>query len=102
MSLHNAIKEFLQRSEEKEQINKLKAPVKPSEKQTKAKTKRQINWNAIEQNIRKYESLSQAQKKEADKTWGRTIPFWKRALHHHNKGQKDVDAVKLAKTGATK
>jgi len=102
MTLYNAIKEFLQKCEEKEQMNKLKTPKKTPQKQPKTKKKRKINWNAIEQMIKKYESLSVTNKKEANKTWGRTIPYWKKALYYHKKGYSDSKAQKLAKESLKK
>jgi len=97
MTLHKTILESLQKCEEKEQIDKLKTPKKIPQKKSKTKKKRKINWNAIEQMIKKYESLSETNKKEANKTWGRTIPYWKKALYYHKKDYSDSKAQKLAK-----
>jgi len=102
MSLHKTILESLQKCEEKEQMNKLKTPKKTPQKQAKTKKKRKINWNAIEEMIKKYESLSETNKKEANKTWGRTIPYWKKALYYHKKGYSDSKTQKLAKESLNK
>jgi len=59
--------------------------------------KRTINWKSIEENIKKYDGLSKDEQKEADKTWGRTIPFWRRALAYHNQGLSDSQAIEKAR-----
>ena len=68
-----------------------------NKKTEKPKKKRPINWNAIEKNIEKYDGLSKKGKNIADKNWGRTIPFWKKALRYHNQGLSNSKAIKKAK-----
>lgn len=68
-----------------------------TEKPKKTKKKRPINWNAIEKMIEKYDGLSKKEKNIADKTWGRAIPTWKKALRYHNQGLSDSKAMQKAK-----
>lgn len=97
MSLSHAIKISLKNCEEKKQTKKLKSKPKKKKKTEKTKKKRKINWEAVKKNIEKYDELSKVEQKEADKNWGRTIPFWKRALKFHNQGLSDSKAIKKAK-----
>jgi len=68
-----------------------------TKKPEKPKKKRTINWNAIKKMTDKYDGLSKKEQNIANKTWGRAIPFWKKALRYHNRGLSDSEAIKKAK-----
>jgi len=68
-----------------------------TKKPEKPKKKRPINWNAIKIMTEKYDGLSKTEQNIADKTWGRAIPFWKKALKYHNQGLSDSEAIKKVK-----
>lgn len=70
---------------------------KRTKKPKKTKKKRPINWNAIKKMTEKYDGLSKKEKNIADKTWGRAIPFWKKALKYHNRGLSNSEAIKKTK-----
>lgn len=91
MSLRRAIEEALKGCIESE------SKKKPKKREQKKKVKRKTNWKAIKEMIKKYDYLSKKEKIEADKTWGRPIPYWKLALKYHKEGLKDSEAKKRAK-----
>jgi len=99
MSIHDAIITSLVKCEEKERQKQAQKQTKPKlTTQTTAK-KREINWVSIGSMIKKYDSLSQAEKIKANQNWGRTISFWRNALKHHKLGFSDIEAQKKAKEG---
>jgi len=56
---------------------------------------RKINWNAIEKMLKKYDELSEDQKKTVPQR--HTVPFWRKALRLHKQGLPDPQAIEQAK-----
>lgn len=80
----------LKQMQENDQRKRLEEPkVKP--KSIAEPRKRTINWQSIAENIKKYDSLSKSEQREADRNWGRTIPKWREALGYHKQGLTDEE-----------
>jgi len=77
-----------------ENIQTKKIKKSRTKKPKKHKQKRPLNWNAIKKMTEKYDGLSKKEQNIANKTWGRPIPSWKKALKYHEQGLTDNEVIK--------
>ena len=91
MTIHDAIVKAIAISLEKERQKQAKTQeiTKPIAKTTVKK--RVTNWNAIELNIKKYDSLSQTERTKYASNWSRTIPYLRKILELHKKGLSNAE-----------
>lgn len=84
----------LKKYKENTQTKKIKGRTKKPKKTKKRKGKKPFIWKSYEKRIKKYDGLSKADKKIADKNWGRPIPSCRKALKYHNQGLTDDEVRK--------